>query len=213
MDYLVPKMVGRDKELDQLKEFLRAAIEGKGNTVLVSGEAGIGKTRLVKELEAYAGSLGVKVLKGRCLYESPTPFLPFREALGSIFQVSKGDALPLQERKIRNVVEEFAPHFVKAIPIVGQILEGLGRRKNYKLVYMDLLEEYPRIQRRKCRVAIAQIGVSKTGDVLSEFYEEKARGLLGLRGQSRSREIQGQEHDRDCPRKRSQHLSVPGADR
>ncbi|HVP15810.1 MAG TPA: alpha/beta fold hydrolase [candidate division Zixibacteria bacterium] len=177
----VPKMVGRDKELDQLKEFLHAAINGKGNTVLVSGEAGIGKTRLVKELEAYSESLGIKVLEGRCLYESPTPFLPFREALRSIFQVSKSDALPLRERKIKGVVKEFAPDFVKTVPIVGQILEGLGWHKKYKLVYMDLLKEYPRIQRSECRVAIAQIGVSRTGDVLSEFYEEKAGGLLGLR--------------------------------
>ncbi|MDH5664427.1 MAG: AAA family ATPase, partial [Candidatus Bathyarchaeota archaeon] len=124
MEYHVPRMVGRDKELDQLKGFLRAAIDGKGNTVLVSGEAGIGKTRLVKELEAYAESLGVKVLEGRCLYESPTPFLPFREALRSFFQVSKSDALPLQQRKIRKVVKESAPDFVKAIPIVGQIIAG-----------------------------------------------------------------------------------------
>ena len=80
MEYHVPKVVGRDRELDQLKEFLSTAIKGKGNTVLVSGEAGIGKTRLVKELEAYSESLGVKVLEGHCLYESPTPFLPFREA-------------------------------------------------------------------------------------------------------------------------------------
>jgi pimeloyl-ACP methyl ester carboxylesterase len=124
IEYLVPKMVGRDKELDQLKEFLHAAINGKGNTVLVSGEAGIGKTRLVKELEAYAKSLGVKVLIGRCLYESPTPFLPFREALRSFFQVSKSDSLPLQERKIKRVIKESAPDFVKAIPIVGQLIAG-----------------------------------------------------------------------------------------
>jgi pimeloyl-ACP methyl ester carboxylesterase/predicted amidohydrolase len=107
--------------------------------------------------------------------------LPFREALRSIFQVSKGDALPLQERKIREVVKEFAPDFVKTVPVVGQILEGLGWHKKYELVYMDLLKEYPRIQRSECRVAIAQIGVSRTGDVLSEFYEEKGTGLLGLR--------------------------------
>jgi pimeloyl-ACP methyl ester carboxylesterase/predicted amidohydrolase len=181
MEYRVPKMVGRDEELDQLKEFLHASIDGKGNTVLVSGEAGIGKTRLVKELEAYAESLGVKVLEDRCLYESPTPFLPFREALRSVFQVSKGDALPLQERKVRKVVEEFVPDFVKAVPVVGQILEGLGWHKKYELVYMDLLKECPRIQRSECRVAIAQIGVSKTGDVLGESYEEKGTGLLGLR--------------------------------
>jgi len=124
MEYHVPKMVGRDKELDQLKEFLRVAVNGKGKIVLVSGEAGIGKTRLVKELEAYAESLGVKVLEGRCLYESPTPFLPFREALRSIFQVSKSDALPLQQRKIRKVIKESAPDLVKAIPIVGQIIAG-----------------------------------------------------------------------------------------
>ncbi len=54
-------------------------------------------------------------------------------------------------------------------------------KKKYELVYRDLLKEYPRIERRECRVAIAQIGVSKTGDIISEFYEDKARGLLGLR--------------------------------
>jgi len=126
MEHHVPEMVGRDKELDQLKEFLHATIKGKGSTVLVSGEAGIGKTRLVTELEACAGQLGVKVLEGRCLYESPTPFLPFREALRGIFQVSKSDALPLQERKISRVVKESAPEFVQAIPIVGNLIAGVA---------------------------------------------------------------------------------------
>jgi predicted amidohydrolase len=70
---------------------------------------------------------------------------------------------------------------------VGQFTEEARRvaeeraRKKYELVYRDLLKEYPRIERRECRVAIAQVGVSKTGDILSEFYEEKATGLLGLR--------------------------------
>ncbi len=49
-------------------------------------------------------------------------------------------------------------------------------KKKYELVYRDLLKEYPRIERRECRVAIAQIG-----GILGEFYEEKARGLFGLR--------------------------------
>ncbi len=124
MEYHAPKMVGRDKELDQLEEFLHIAIDGKGNTILVSGEAGIGKTRLVKELEAYAESLSVKVLEGRCLYESPTPFLPFREALRNIFQVSKTDGPSLQQRKIRKIITKSAPNFEEAIPLVGQILAG-----------------------------------------------------------------------------------------
>jgi pimeloyl-ACP methyl ester carboxylesterase/predicted amidohydrolase len=181
MEYDVPKMVGRDKELGQLKEFLHLAIQRKGSTVLVSGETGIGKTRLVKELESYAESLGVNVLEGRCLYESPTPFLPFKEALGRIFQVSKGDELSPQERKIRLLVEELTPDFAKAIPIVGQLLEGIGGQKKYKVVYRDLVGEHPKGQSSECRVGIAQIGLSKSGDIISEFYEEKDAGLLGLR--------------------------------
>jgi predicted ATPase len=125
MEYRAPKIVGRDKELDQLKELLQAAINGKGNIVLVSGEAGIGKTRLVKEFEVCAESLGVRVLEGRCLYESPTPFLPFREALRSIFQVSKSDTVPLQQRKIKKIIKESAPESVQAIPIVGNLIAGL----------------------------------------------------------------------------------------
>jgi len=124
MESSVPIMVGRDRELCQLKDLLHRAVEGNGNVILISGEAGIGKTRLINELEAYAEPLGIKVLEGRCLYESPTPFLPFRDALRNVFQVSKSDTLPLQERKIRNVIKASAPDFVKAIPVVGQIIAG-----------------------------------------------------------------------------------------
>jgi predicted amidohydrolase len=56
-----------------------------------------------------------------------------------------------------------------------------AEEKKYKLVYKDLLKEYPRVQKRECRVGVAQIGVSKTGDILSELYEEKTEGLFSLR--------------------------------
>jgi predicted amidohydrolase len=59
--------------------------------------------------------------------------------------------------------------------------EERASKKRYELVYRNLLREYPRIQKNECRVAIAQIGLSETGDILSEYYEEKAQGLLGLR--------------------------------
>jgi Cdc6-like AAA superfamily ATPase len=48
---LQPEMVGRERELEKLTKHLDDALEGKGSTVFISGEAGIGKTRLVKELE------------------------------------------------------------------------------------------------------------------------------------------------------------------
>jgi Cdc6-like AAA superfamily ATPase len=41
-----PVLVGRDRELEELQAFLNSAIDGKGKTVFVSGEAGSGKTRV-----------------------------------------------------------------------------------------------------------------------------------------------------------------------
>ncbi len=54
-------------------------------------------------------------------------------------------------------------------------------KKKYQIIYRDLFKEYPRTQKREFRVGIAQIGISETGDILSEFYEMKTSGLLSLR--------------------------------
>ncbi|MHA2238723.1 MAG: BREX system ATP-binding domain-containing protein [Candidatus Hodarchaeales archaeon] len=63
------KLVGRTKELDELKSHLHNAIDGHGNSVFISGEAGVGKTRLLEELKTYAREQGVDVLQGWSLYE------------------------------------------------------------------------------------------------------------------------------------------------
>jgi predicted amidohydrolase len=62
-----------------------------------------------------------------------------------------------------------------------RVTEERASRKKYELVYRDLLKEHPKIQKRECRVAIAQLGLSKTGDIFSEFYEEEAPGIFGFR--------------------------------
>jgi len=54
-------------------------------------------------------------------------------------------------------------------------------KKKYQIIYRDLFKEYPRAQKREFRVGIAQIGISESGDILSEFYEMKTSGLLSLR--------------------------------
>jgi hypothetical protein len=59
-------LVDRVEEMNVLKEAVYRAVHGEGGLVFVHGEAGIGKTRLVRELGAYARSRGVQVLYGRC---------------------------------------------------------------------------------------------------------------------------------------------------
>jgi len=78
-----PPMVGRERDLETLKGHLDDAIAGRGSLVLIAGEAGIGKTRLIEELQEIAGERGFLVLRGHAIYESMTPYMPFFEALKS----------------------------------------------------------------------------------------------------------------------------------
>jgi len=75
--------VDRKSELAELKCHMDEVILGNGRLVFIVGEAGIGKSRLIKELDSYAISKDVMILKGRCLYEENTePYLPFIDAFG-----------------------------------------------------------------------------------------------------------------------------------
>jgi predicted ATPase len=77
--------IGRAKELNNLKNLLDKSIQGEGKLALISGEAGIGKTRLVSELKRYAQSKEVRCLQGNCIYhEVSDPYLPFVTALKAI---------------------------------------------------------------------------------------------------------------------------------
>ncbi|TET90784.1 MAG: tetratricopeptide repeat protein [Methanomassiliicoccales archaeon] len=80
---LQSEMVDRKEDMEELQAYLDRAAGGQGSTVLLSGEAGIGKTRLVNELKRDARSKGFQVLSGYSLHESYTPYMPFLDALRS----------------------------------------------------------------------------------------------------------------------------------
>ncbi len=73
--------IGRKSEISRLEAALDSAIESHGSMILLAGEAGIGKTRLVSELENNPKCSSFKVLKGWCLAESLEPLMPFSEML------------------------------------------------------------------------------------------------------------------------------------
>jgi KaiC/GvpD/RAD55 family RecA-like ATPase/tetratricopeptide (TPR) repeat protein len=86
-----PILVGRKHELCELQRCLDSAIQGKGTTVFVSGDAGSGKTRLITDFLIEAKKRHVKILTGWCLSNAAVPYFPFFEAFSRFFtQEQKG---------------------------------------------------------------------------------------------------------------------------
>ncbi len=78
-----PIIVGRDRELERIDTALTEAAAGRPRLIVVRGEAGIGKTRLVYEAAARARASGSPLMLGACLDigEGGLPYLPVAEAL------------------------------------------------------------------------------------------------------------------------------------
>ena len=93
--------VGRAGELATLRALLERAEGGEGGLVLLAGEAGGGKTRLVRELAHEAAARGVLVLYGASDAAVSTPYQPLREWLEFLLRVCDPDALARVPRRAR----------------------------------------------------------------------------------------------------------------
>ena len=94
------RFVGRADELARLRE-LRAHIAGGEPLVaLVSGEAGVGKSRLADQVAATAAEQGMPVLRGGCvpLGEEGVPFAPVTEALRGLARALDPDELEGEDK-------------------------------------------------------------------------------------------------------------------
>ncbi|WP_128804077.1 MULTISPECIES: helix-turn-helix transcriptional regulator [unclassified Streptomyces] len=77
-------LIGRDEEVARLSGVLERARAGEARAVLLAGDAGVGKTRVLDELAGRAVRDGMTVLTGHCvdLGDVGLPYLPFTEVLG-----------------------------------------------------------------------------------------------------------------------------------
>jgi tetratricopeptide (TPR) repeat protein len=89
----VPTLVGRGPEIKQLIELLDSAVGGKGITVFISGEAGVGKTRLVNEFLDHAKENEVRIISGWCLSEAAIPYFPFIEAFSTYMSTESDESV------------------------------------------------------------------------------------------------------------------------
>ena len=82
------RLVGRDRELDLILSSVFGVAQGRPAVVLVSGEPGIGKTRLVDEVVEQGQSAGFQVAAGACspAVEMRVPYAPVVDMLGSVLR-------------------------------------------------------------------------------------------------------------------------------
>jgi class 3 adenylate cyclase/tetratricopeptide (TPR) repeat protein len=116
-------LVGRAHELQALLAALDDVRRGNAWEIELAGAAGLGKSRLVRELIDRAGD--VRVLHSRCEeYETSTPYYVLRAPLRAALGLGAGADARTTERRLREVVERVEPDLVPWIPLLG-ILVGL----------------------------------------------------------------------------------------
>ena len=75
------RFVGRDVELARLTMWLEDTVAGNGKSVLIGGESGVGKSRLIDELQTSALVQGALVLRGQAITQGGTPYLIWRDVM------------------------------------------------------------------------------------------------------------------------------------
>ena len=110
MPRITAPLVGRVAELGTLVTAVAGAREGQASVVVLGGDAGVGKTRLLGELVDRANADGVLCLIGHCvdLGDTPPPYLPFTEAFTRL----------LAERR------ELGEQLLDAVPALARLLPG-----------------------------------------------------------------------------------------
>lgn len=125
----VPELVNREDAWTQLRRAWRSATRGHPHVVLISGEAGIGKTRLAEELVEWADRQGISTAVARC-YDAPGEL-----AYAPVAAWLRALPLPRLERVWRAEVARILPEITAEEPDVsppGPLAESWQRRRFFE---------------------------------------------------------------------------------
>jgi|tagenome__1003787_1003787.scaffolds.fasta_scaffold20989901_11 DNA-binding CsgD family transcriptional regulator len=142
--------VGREQELSVLEAALARAESREGTVVLLAGESGMGKSRLIGELSDRARRRGATVLTGECLElaEGELPYAPIVGALRSLVRERGPEVFGAAHSELSRLMPELAPADAEASSEAGSqarlfeqllgVLSALGQDGPVLLVVEDL---------------------------------------------------------------------------
>ncbi|MCP4599596.1 MAG: tetratricopeptide repeat protein [Proteobacteria bacterium] len=138
---------GREQELLEAAEIVEQAMAGHGQLLVITGDAGVGKSRLLEEVIALAYEKGETAgngegtygLRGDCLsYGSQSPYLPWIDLFTSFFGLSTGigESVEAKIHRIEQRMAEADPTLRDWVPLIGQLL-GLPVTDNQLTISLD----------------------------------------------------------------------------
>ncbi len=205
-----PLVVGRAPLLAALDEVLDQTIAGTGRTILLGGEAGVGKTRLVDEAKRRARDRGMAILEGHCL--EPDRVLPYRPVLDLLRALLAGrsaedvaNSLRPAAHELASLLPELAGPLTSGVRAPGldpqhekrrlfetvtELLLGLGAPRPLLMVVEDLhwsddvsLELLLQLARRSANAGVLVLLTYRNDEVsasLSHFLADLDRERLGI---------------------------------
>jgi DNA-binding CsgD family transcriptional regulator len=133
-----PLLIGRQRELAALWHHFEVAVAGRTGVVLVAGEPGIGKTRLLDAVSARAARAGAVVLCGGASdAEGMPPYLPFLEAFGQHIRAVRPDELREQTGPLASILATILPELtlrLGALPASYPLPPDQARLRLYEAV-------------------------------------------------------------------------------
>jgi class 3 adenylate cyclase/predicted ATPase len=116
-------LVGRKEELGVLLDRWHRSVDGLGQVVYLSGDAGIGKTRLVQELKARVADLPCLTVEGRgSPYHRLSAYYPIMDLLQQAFGFDHGDSAATKWGKVVEALGEGDPLFLETLPFLASLL-------------------------------------------------------------------------------------------
>jgi DNA-binding SARP family transcriptional activator len=140
-------MLGRETELAELERWTRGAAEEPAvrgeRLMLLSGDPGVGKTRLLAEVASRAHTAGTLVLAGRATDENLVPFQPFLEALGGYVETVSLAELRVVASRTGAELSRLIPELRRRLPELPPPEDGDSETERYRLFesVVDLLRE------------------------------------------------------------------------
>jgi tetratricopeptide (TPR) repeat protein len=181
--------VGREHELKLLSERLRAASEGRGGTLLIGGESGVGKSRLIEEVRARGLVSGFVVIAGQAVSEGGSPYHMWRDVVSGL--VVRGDISDQAAGVLRTIVPDIArllgrpvadPPVVDPAAAQSRLLlavENLVRDQTGPVLMMLEDAQWAGTESLALLAALARLAIDRALLIVCSFRSDEASALPG----------------------------------